>query len=112
MRKQENDHFSRHDDENNGNKRGNNNYNKGQRKYSDPSKKCQTDDHVMALDHPPCGRKTTTQEQLKSLYKRSVHSTLTASTPPRTVGTSRKQSVIFLPTTTKRRKTKMRKKTR
>jgi hypothetical protein len=53
---------------NNNPKRANDNRtNKSQRDYSGSSRKRKPDDLVAAVDRPPRGRKTTTQEQFEKL---------------------------------------------
>jgi hypothetical protein len=43
---------------------------KGQRDYSGPSRKRKLDDLVVAVDHPPRGKKTTMQEQFEKLLQK------------------------------------------
>lgn len=67
---QENDSYPTRGDEYNDNKQSSNNSNKGQREYSDSSKKRKPDDHVAALECPPRGKKNTTQEQFQMLLQK------------------------------------------
>jgi hypothetical protein len=44
--------------------------NKSQRDYSGSSRKRKPDDLIVAMDHPPRGKKTTTQEQFEKLLQK------------------------------------------
>jgi hypothetical protein len=61
--------FSRRND-NNTRRTNDNHSDKSQRDYSGSSQKCKPDDLVAAVNRPPRGRKTTTQEQFEKLLQK------------------------------------------
>jgi hypothetical protein len=56
--------------DNNSKRTNDNRTDKSQRDYSSLSRKCKPDDLIVAVDRPPRGRRTTTQEQFEKLLQK------------------------------------------